>query len=215
MPAVQGFKPGHIYLMGSRVAHLTRQRVRCFFAVDIEDRDILEKIAEAQERLKETGAVLKPVGLENIHITIRFIGEAPQELVDEMALEADEVEFAPFKVELSGVGVFPSLARINVVWAGIGEGKLELLSLFQSLEPRLRRLGLKPDKRGFRPHLTIARVKSSRNVKKLAEAVRKMADTHFGAFDVTNFRLKKSTLTPKGPIYTTIKQFDALNSKAD
>jgi 2'-5' RNA ligase len=191
---------------------LKPQLIRCFFAIDIEDKSTLEKIIVLQNRLQETGANLKLVAPENIHITLKFIGEVPSDFVDRMINFSGEIEFSPFKAELRDVGCFPSLRRINVVWVGIKEGNIGLMTIFQGLESRMRQLGLKPERRGFSPHITIARVRSGRNRDKLAEVVDEVSDTFFGVFEVTNFRLKKSVLKPSGPTYSTIHQFDYQNS---
>ena len=191
---------------------MKQQMIRCFFAIDIEDKSTLEKITVVQKRLQETGANLKVVSPENIHITLKFVGEVPSDFVDRMINFLREIKFSPFKAELRDVGCFPSLKRINVIWVGIGEGNIGLMTIFQSLESRMRQLGLKPERRGFSPHITIMRVRSDRNRDKLAEIVEEVSNTFFGVFEVTNFRLKKSVLKPSGPTYSTIHQFDSQNS---
>jgi 2'-5' RNA ligase len=191
---------------------LKQQFIRCFFAIDIEDKSTLEKITVIQKRLQETGANLKLVAPENIHITLKFAGEVPSDFVDRMVNFSREIEFSPFRAELCDVGCFPSLRRINVIWVGIREGNIGLVSIFQGLESRMRQLGLKPERRGFSPHITIARVRSGRNRDKLAEVIEEVSNTFFGVFEVTKFRLKKSMLKPSGPTYSTIHQFDSHNS---
>jgi 2'-5' RNA ligase len=191
---------------------LKQQFIRCFFAIDIEDKSTLEKITVIQKRLQETGANLKLVAPENIHITLKFVGEVPSDFVDRMVNFSREIEFSPFRAELCDVGCFPSLRRINVIWVGIREGNIGLVSIFQGLESRMRQLGLKPERRGFSPHITIARVRSGRNRDKLAEVIEEVSNTFFGVFEVTKFRLKKSMLKPSGPTYSTIHQFDSHNS---
>lgn len=186
--------------------------IRCFFAIDIEDKSTLDKITVVQKRLQETGANLKLVAPDKIHITLKFIGEVPSEFVDRMINFSDEIEFSPFKVELRDVGCFPSLRRINVIWVGIREGNVGLMTIYQGLESRMRQLGLKPERRGFSPHLTIARVRSGRNRDKIAEVIEEVSNTFFGIFEVMNFRLKRSVLKPTGPMYTTIHQFESQNS---
>jgi 2'-5' RNA ligase len=115
-----------------------------------------------------------------------------------------EIHFQPFEVHFTGVGTFPSLSRINVVWVGITHGQEQLSEISHQIEPKLRQAGLAPDNKGFNPHLTIARVKSGVNRAVLADAVAKMRDLEFGTMPVKCVKLKRSTLTPKGPIYNTI-----------
>jgi 2'-5' RNA ligase len=128
-------------------------------------------------------------------------------MVEKVFEEMKKVQFAPFDVQISSLGVFPDLRYPRVVWVGITEGADQLKSVFSQLEPRLRGLGFTPDPKGFSPHLTIARVKSGKNKAQLAEFVTKNASYDFGSVKAECLRLKKSELTPKGPIYSTLKEF--------
>ena len=112
-------------------------------------------------------------------------------------------------IQFAGLGAFPNLRRISVVWVGMTRGHQELADIFQQLEPKLRQIGLPPDDKGFSPHMTIARVRSGINRDALAKHIENMRDHDFGQMTVKAVRLKKSTLTPKGPIYTTIHEANA------
>jgi len=141
-----------------------------------------------------------------MHLTLRFLGEIPESTVQKVKTILDGVRFKSFEANFSGLGAFPNLNRINVVWVGIVHGDDELRSIFEQVEPKLRQIGMTPDNKGFSPHLTIARVRSGRNKTALGDTVSKMKDLNFGNMPVTSVRLKKSTLTPKGPIYTTMHE---------
>jgi len=154
--------------------------------------------------LIQTGADLKIVEPQNIHVTLRFLGEIPVSLVKSVCDEMRQIKFQPFDLELEGLGCFPDYRRPNVVWVGITRGEVELRSIFNQLEPNLRKLGFPPDRKGFSPHLTIARVRSGRNRQKLVEAVEALKDQSLASMTVSRVKLKKSVLTPKGPIYTTL-----------
>ncbi len=156
--------------------------------------------------LAKTGADLKLVKPQNIHLTVRFLGNISLPMVDAIHEEMKQVSFAPFEVELRGLGAFPRLSYPRVVWAGIKKGADELVKIFEQLEPRLRGLGFKPDMKGFSPHLTIARVRSGRNKAQLAKLVGELENYDFGAVKAECLRLKKSVLTPRGPIYTTLRE---------
>ncbi|MEM3442722.1 MAG: 2'-5' RNA ligase family protein, partial [Candidatus Bathyarchaeia archaeon] len=82
-----------------------------------------------------------------------------------------------------------------------------LQNIFNQLEPQLRRLGFKPDPKGFSPHLTIARVKSGRNKAELAKFIGEHSNYEFGVVKAECLRLKRSDLTPKGPVYSTLREF--------
>lgn len=144
-----------------------------------------------------------------MHLTLRFLGEIPQATVDRVKEAMQGLQFSPFEVEFSGLGAFPSLNRINVVWVGMKQGHEQLNEIFHQLEPKFRQIGLPPDDKGFSPHLTIARVRSGANRAALADYVSSMREQDFGKMPARTVRLKKSTLTPKGPVYTTIHEIVA------
>lgn len=188
---------------------MSQERIRSFVAVDLDDSNVRERIVTAQRGLEQTNAQLKVVDPGIMHLTLRFLGEIPQTTVDGVKDALDEIRFSPFDIEFSGMGVFPNLNRINVVWVGMKQGDEQLNEIFHQLEPKLRQLGLPPDNKGFSPHLTVARVRSAVNRVALADYVSKMRETEFGKMAVTAVRLKRSNLTPKGPIYTTIHEVTA------
>jgi len=156
--------------------------------------------------LIDTGADLKLVKPQNIHVTMRFLGNISMPMVDLIYEEMKQIFFARFDIELKGLGAFPSLRYARVVWTGIQKGADELVNVSNQLEPRLRRLGFKPDSKGFSPHLTIARVRTGRHKAELVKCVEDLTDYEFGVINADYLRLKKSVLTPKGPIYTTLRE---------
>lgn len=176
--------------------------VRCFVAVDVEDPTIVSRVASIQEQLEATGAKLKLVELENLHLTLRFIGEIPRELVEKVAEALKLVEFSPFTVRFVGLGAFPNPRRPRVVWVGVEEGARELAELSAKVNSALAKLKLPKPEEEFTPHLTIARVKSG--VGSLPDLIEKSRGLEFGSMVVDRIRLKKSTLTPRGPIYETL-----------
>jgi 2'-5' RNA ligase len=181
--------------------------IRSFLAFDIESDTVLNRLAAVQGLLLQTGADLKLVEPQNIHITVRFLGNITPPMVEKIFEEMKQVQFVPFNVQIKGLGAFPDLRYPRVVWAGMTEGADQLKNVFSQLEPRLRGLGFTPDHKGFSPHLTIARVRSGRNKAQLAEFITENANYDFGTIKAECLRLKKSDLTPKGPIYSTLKDF--------
>jgi 2'-5' RNA ligase len=183
------------------------ESIRSFLAFDIESDTVLNRFATAQRSLLQTGADLKPVEPQNIHITIRFLGNITPATAEKIFEEMRQVQFTPFTVQVQGLGAFPNPRYPRVVWAGIIEGADQLKSVFNQLEPKLHGLGFTPDHRGFSPHLTIARVRSGRNKQQLAEFLTKNANYEFGKVEARCLRLKKSTLTSRGPIYSTFNEY--------
>lgn len=183
------------------------ESIRSFMAFDIENDTVRNRLAKAQAMLFQTGADVKLVETENIHVTMRFLGDINVGMVEKIFGEMKKIQFAPFDAHIKCLGVFPDLRYPRVVWAGITEGADQLRSVFNQLEPQLRGLGFAPDSKGFSPHLTIARVRSGRNKAQLAEFVTKNADYEFGIIKAECLRLKKSALSPKGPTYSTLKEY--------
>jgi len=183
------------------------ESIRSFLAFDIESDTVLNRLASAQRLLLQTGADVKLVEPENIHVTIRFLGNITPATAENIFEEMKRVQFSPFIVQIKGLGAFPNPRYSRVIWAGITQGADQLKSIFSQLEPKLQGLGFTPDPKGFSPHLTIARVRSGRNKQQLAEFITENANYEFGDINAKCLRLKKSTLTPKGPIYSTLKEF--------
>ncbi len=182
------------------------ETIRSFIAFDINNQEILKRLTEAQAKLVKTGADLKLVQTQNIHVTMRFLGDIQPNMVEKIHDEMKQVAFSPFDVEIRGAGAFPNTRNARVVWAGIQQGTDELRIVFNQLEPRLRKLGFRSDPKGFSPHLTIARVRTGRNRSELARCLDGLADREFGILRADCLKLKKSLLTPRGPIYSTLKE---------
>jgi len=180
--------------------------VRSFIAFDIINEEVLQGLTQMQKLLIETGNDLKVVEAANIHVTLRFLGELSPDLIESVGEEMAKVVFKPFKIELRGLGVFKDFRYITVVWVGIGRGVDELRIVYNQLEPRLRKLGIRPDDKGFSPHITIARVMAVHNRERLVNLVKGNAEHVFGIFEGNSLRLKKSVLTPMGPVYSTLKE---------
>jgi 2'-5' RNA ligase len=182
------------------------EMIRSFLAFDINNEQVLQRFKEVQAKLTQTGADLKPVEPQNIHITMRFLGDITPRMADKVHEAMRQVSFSAFDCNIHGMGVFPDLRYPRVVWAGIKKGADELRNVFSQLEPNLIRLGFRPDNKGFSPHLTLARVRSGRNKTELANCIKELVDYDFGVVHADCFRLKKSVLTPKGPIYSTLNE---------
>jgi len=173
-------------------------RLRIFVAVDISD-TLRDSILGFQRRLSSLGGGLKLVERDNLHITLRFIGEVDKAQVDEVVRRLRNLRFNNFAISLRGVGVFPDLRRPRVIWVGVEDGFNELKSLREEILKLTGDIGEKEDKE-FIPHITVARVKYV-NIPDLAQVLREYSSTDFGAQVVDSVKLKRSTLTPRGPIY--------------
>ncbi|MCD6243828.1 MAG: RNA 2',3'-cyclic phosphodiesterase [Candidatus Korarchaeota archaeon] len=179
-------------------------RIRSFIAIDVEDAGIVSKISEIQETLVASKARLKRVETENLHFTLKFLGEVEEERLELVKSTMNDVleNFNPFSMHLYGVGAFPRISRPNVVWIGVAEGREIFIEMAKELDRALSKLGFKKETKSFEPHLTVARVKGHSG--DLPDILKKISDVDVGVIEVREVRLKKSTLTPSGPIYNTL-----------
>lgn len=180
--------------------------IRSFVAVDCEDNKLLPKFTEVQGRLKATGARVNIGEPENIHLTLKFLGDIEDNQVDEISRFIEGISFDPFEFRVEGVGVFPNIRRPATIWAGITEGVGELVNIFGLVNDGLAKLGFEKDRRRYSPHLTIARVRGGENKDKLVEELLQFEDFQFGTVYVDRIKLKKSVLTRSGPIYSTLSE---------
>lgn len=182
------------------------ESIRSFIAFDLGNHEILSRISEVQRKLEGTGASLKLVNPQNIHFTLRFLGNIQPSMVDKIYGEMEQIAFDSFQIEVCRVGAFPTIRHPRVIWAGIQKNldKLEMIS--RQLASRLRVLGFPSDSKAFSPHITLARVRSARNKVELASCMTELTDYMFGVLNLDCLKLKKSVLTPRGPIYTTLKE---------
>jgi 2'-5' RNA ligase len=181
---------------------------RLFIAVDVEDPLVLSRLASVRDTIASAGGRFKPVETHNMHFTIRFLGEVDERLVEDIYSVLQQVVFKPFRVRIKGVGAFPSLSRPRVIWAGVEEGLEELREIRRQVEAGVRRLGFRPEKEDFIPHITLLRVKS-RIPPNAAKLLAEYADYEFGYIEVRVLRLKQSILTSRGPIYRTLREVEA------
>ena len=168
---------------------------------------VLSRLAMVRDTIASAGGRFKPVETHNMHFTLRFLGEVDEHLVEEIGRALENIVFKPFKAKVKGIGAFPSIARPRVIWAGVEEGYEEFRELRRQVETAIRRLGFRPEKEEFIPHITLLRVKS-RIPPGVSRLLAEYAVYDFGVIEVRAVRLKQSILTPKGPIYKTLKEVE-------
>jgi 2'-5' RNA ligase len=182
--------------------------MRLFVSIDLPDA-VADAIAEVQAPLRDLEG-LKLVAPERAHVTLKFLGDVDEERVPEVeeAIETavDAAGVDPFETTVAGLGVFPNLDYISVVWAGVEEGADEMTRLHEALERELTAVGVDPEDHDFTPHVTIGRLKDARGKETVVETVTGEQPT-FGEFRVDAIRLTESTLTRDGPEYETVTRF--------
>ncbi len=181
-------------------------RTRTFIAVEI-GADIRASAAALQESLAKTGAEVKWVEPESMHVTLHFLGEVDDRELHQVCRAVKEVAASepPFPLRVSGVGAFPTPRRPKILWAGITDGADELKRLYDKLEAKLLHLGCyRKEERGYTPHLTLGRAKSEADGFTLAPELPKRLAWDGGRTVVDEVLVFSSVLERDGPVYVVL-----------
>jgi 2'-5' RNA ligase len=178
--------------------------MRVFIAIDLPE-EIRNRLAAMQTELRSTPNSARWVAAESAHLTLKFIGEVSDKRREDVDAALAGLTWKEFPISVKGVGFFPGTRSPRVLWAGLQASTME--GLTQQIDARLERAGFDREKRAFRPHITLARSKTSRLESSLVKASEKFAETDFGSFVVDRCFLYQSTLKPSGPVYTKLKEY--------
>lgn len=161
----------------------------------------------AEEELKKTRADLKVVARDNLHFTVKFLGEVPEDTVNQVDRRLQGLALPSFDVRVRGMGAFPDPRRPRVVWAGVSrESEQAISSAALTIIGALEGVG-KSEDHEFHPHITLSRVRSPLNSGALVSFLQLHADRDFGGTRVTSLKLKSSLLSPSGPTYTDVREY--------
>jgi 2'-5' RNA ligase len=180
------------------------KKIRTFIALELSDETRAE-LARIEEILKKAEANVKWMNPGSIHLTLKFLGYIPEEKVTAISEKLKKIadQSSPFDIALSGIGVFPAWNRARVLWVGAGKGSEEVKALAGQVEEAMSREGFEKEKRSFKSHLTLGRIRSPKNKERLEkEALSvevKPASSH-----ISKIVLFKSDLSPKGAVYTPL-----------
>ena len=185
-----------------------RNRVRAFVAILLSE-EVRAVVAAEIARLRPLGRSVRWVSPENLHLTLRFLGERTPEELDLIRDGLSEVAegAAQFTLSFHGLGAFPGLARPRVFWVGVTTGSEDAKLLHSRLEAALARRTIPPEERPFSAHLTIGRARTLTHLSALQEAIAREGQRGFGELRVGSVSLMRSELSPAGPRYTEIKAF--------
>jgi 2'-5' RNA ligase len=180
--------------------------VRAFLALEI-DEAIRDALARAQRTIGDAGAKVRWVAPENLHLTLHFLGEVADEALAEVCdvVAAAAAEVRPFEFRVRGVAPVPPRGRsLRMIWAGVDDPTGRLAELHAALGLALEGLGFRQERRAFRPHITMARVKLARNPDALRRAAAAFAETDFGTRLAEEVVAFSSQLTRSGAVYTAM-----------
>ncbi|MBN2217951.1 MAG: RNA 2',3'-cyclic phosphodiesterase [Pirellulales bacterium] len=182
------------------------QTIRAFIAVEAGN-EVRRAAGELIERLRTAGADVKWVAPENLHLTLKFLGDVAltdtARICEAMEKAAREVE--PFGLEMAGAGAFPSVGRPRTIWLGASGDDRPILALVEGVEKRLQKLGFRREGRRFQAHLTLGRLRRpGPEVQRLGELLKAEANRAAGTTAVREIVLFSSQLTPDGPLYAPL-----------
>lgn len=184
--------------------------MRAFIAITLTP-DIKERLSRIQTNLKECGADIRWVLPENMHLTLRFLGEINEIMLNGIIRVTEETahNHSKFEIGLSGIGTFPDIDHPKVIWVGVKDGDKKIEDLAYALEKGMEALEIIQEKKPFSCHITLGRTRSPKNMEKLMAAVNNLGEdlykegTSFTAERITVF---KSRLTPGGAVYEALKE---------
>ncbi|UCD89736.1 MAG: RNA 2',3'-cyclic phosphodiesterase [Desulfobacterales bacterium] len=179
--------------------------IRSFIAIKLPD-SIIAAIREIQEDIRANGFKLRWVRPENIHLTLKFLGDITEGGIENVttAIYNSVKPYAPLSLCAKGIGVFPGIKRPRVVWIGVA-GQIEsLIGLQGRLEEALELLGFEKEKRPFKGHLTLGRIKHRIDPKRFGDILKKHVGFTSETFYADEVILYKSELKPTGAVYTEI-----------
>jgi 2'-5' RNA ligase len=184
-------------------------KFRGFISADISPNDSLTALLDL---LMRAPCDLKVVRAANLHVTLKFLGETEESLVGEIIerMRTSSEGVRPFRLRLQGMGAFPSMSSIRVVWVGMEDGR-PMADLAARVDAAFLDIGFERDRKGFKPHLTVARARSGKGIEAIQDLIAANATTDFGEYAIDRITLKKSVLTPQGPQYSSIEEVPLLD----
>jgi 2'-5' RNA ligase len=186
--------------------------MRAFIAISL-PKEIRDFLSNIQNQLKSCGADVRWVQPQNIHLTLKFLGEINEGQLNKINVIIEEVtkKLPPFTISINSIGAFPRTSSPKVIWAGIQKGDSKVKIIANELEERIADadIGIPKEEKTFSSHITIGRKRSSLKIDKLIDGLRKMdlfTKEQGQEFLTSKITLFKSTLTPKGPNYESLKE---------
>ncbi len=183
------------------------EKLRLFIALPLTS-ELRRRLEVITESLSEKISGVRWSKTENIHLTLKFLGDIEEKKVSaiKQVLQKVAARHGPFELNVGELGVFPGFRKPRVIWAGVREEGESLKLLVQDLEQSLARMGFKREKREYSPHLTLGRVKVTHAPPELREIFSSRGAESLGRLRMDVILLIKSTLTGEGPVYEIISR---------
>ncbi|MBF0503845.1 MAG: RNA 2',3'-cyclic phosphodiesterase [Candidatus Omnitrophica bacterium] len=182
--------------------------IRCFLAFSLNGQ-FQERLKHTLDELRQTNADVKWVKLDNIHLTLKFLGELEVIHINNIKSRLKErcSGLSPITSYLNGIGAFPDLSHPKIVWAALDDSKNEIRKLVEILKEELIIFGVVREDHPFKPHITLGRVRTSVNLKDLIQTIEKITIEEHIQQTFDKIILYKSQLTSQGPIYEVLQEF--------
>ncbi|HPO13297.1 MAG TPA: RNA 2',3'-cyclic phosphodiesterase [Candidatus Hydrogenedentes bacterium] len=182
--------------------------MRAFIAIELPEA-IKDSLMSIRERLRHSGAKASWVHPENMHLTLRFLGEADQDAVNKISSLLEEAYHAcgPLTLAVQGLGGFPNRRKPSVVWAGMEVRSGDLSAIQAHAEHAAQTAGLPPEEKAFHPHITLARIRDHQALGRLPETLEAAQTYYGGEFTASVVSLFSSELRPGGPVYRRLREF--------
>ncbi|MBW2107714.1 MAG: RNA 2',3'-cyclic phosphodiesterase [Deltaproteobacteria bacterium] len=196
--------PGYGITVGLRKMD---DKIRTFVAIRLPE-NVLHAMGKVQDELRKPDFNIRWVRPHGIHLTLKFLGDVHRKDLEPlgMALAKTAEAVSPFTLRGTGVGVFPNARRPRVIWVGLSGEMQDLLELQGRLEAHLESLGHPREKRPFRGHLTLGRIKGRVDTPRLIKYLEALKDFYTDPFVVGSIVLFQSTLRPQGAVYTALAE---------
>lgn len=181
--------------------------IRAFIAIELPP-SVISLLEKTQQGFKSAGLRAKWVRPENIHLTLKFLGNIDPGDIDKIgeAMSDAVKNFDPFTLAAGGVGVFPGIKRPRVIWVGLGGQTQSLFAVQRKLEDNLAVIGFAREKRQFKGHLTLGRFRQAVDPHTIQRVIQEHADLKSEEFTANRISLYQSDLKPTGPVYSDLKQ---------
>lgn len=182
--------------------------IRSFISIDIPD-ELKKDVKALQEMFKKCDADVRWTRPEAMHLTLKFLGNVEEKQIEEIKIILKEIALQTplINIKLNGAGVFPNQKSPRVLWVGIIENDGILDNLQKRMDAELSKIGFEKEKRGFKPHLTLGRIRSQKGKERLVKLLEENKDNELGAFTASDIKLMKSELRPEGSVYTELARF--------